>query len=1016
MTAWFIRRPIGATLLLVSLALAGFLGYRELPVGNVPEVDFPTLVVTASATGASAAFMERAVTNPLEEKLANIPGLESIRSTSTLGGSTIILRFRLGRDMNEAANQAQSALDEAASSVTLALDTPPVLSRFNPADQPVLLLALRSTSIPVWDLDDLAQKRLGPRLGTIPGVARVSLLGGSEKAVRVGFSPVLLAGHRLSASAMEKRLAAANPNLPAGQLDGPSRSVQLENDSRLESPQGFQEVPLRSRRDGILFLSDVAVASEGSLNDTSNSWIGRDPGIVIAVRHSPGANSLLVSRNVRAMLPALQADLPAGALLDVLADASRPVGESINDLEITLAVAVLLVVLVTLLFLGDFRSTLVTSLVVPASLAGTLGFMWLASYSLDNLSLLALTLAVGFVVDDAVVVLENSHRLVEGGMSPMDAALSGAAQIGFTILSMTLSLVAVFLPVLLMGGVVGRLFREFAITLSVAILLSGVIAMFFTPVVCARLIRPSRKPPGEPERVGWLARLYLLTLRPVTAFPWLFLLVGGFTVFWTVREFITAPKGFVPADDNNRLVVWTRVRPGTSRTSQVEAHRALQTLLDNHPAVERHATLLGVNEFNQSPDQGCLLLELRPPRERGPIGPVRENLVALLNSQPALMAQVVQPPSIPLATALYPASLQFTLRGVSRAEVNACTQALLQAMLDSGAFTNLPGNPDLGAPAVRVAIDGRMCGLLGIGPGEVNRTLQTAYAEKHSGTVYDGQGARKLVVSAASGYQRDPGQLGYLQVQTRGGALVQLRQIATFEDTRIPVRMDHFNRFHSRTLPFDPAPGVTSEKAIAKIRELAASILLAHPSVQGEVDGVAMEYAEVSGGFPALLLFALLVIYLILGILYESFIHPVTVLSGLPSACLGGLWVLRHFGLELDLYGFLGLLLLLGIVKKNAIMVIDFALEGRRAGQSDRQAITRACAVRLRPILMTTLAAIVGALPIALGWGAGAESRQPMGLVVVGGLLLSQVVTLYLTPAVFLCLAPLEKQTPKQPD
>jgi HAE1 family hydrophobic/amphiphilic exporter-1 len=987
-----------------------------LPVGNVPEIDFPTLVITASASGASPAFMERAVTNPLEEKLANIPGLEAIRSTTTLGGSTIILRFRLGRDMNEAANQAQSAIDEAASSVTPALDNPPVLSRFNPADQPVLLLGLRSPSIPVWELDDLAQKRLGPRLGTVPGVARVSLLGGSEKSVRVGFSPVLLAGHRLSASTMEKRLTAANANLPAGQLDGPARSVQLQNDSRLNSARDFEEVPLRSRSDGVLFLSDVAGAAEGSLSNSSGSWIGRDPGIVIAVRHSIGANSLQVARDIRAMLPLLQASIPAGATLEILADASLPVGESIRDLQFTLVVAVVLVVLVTLLFLGDFRSTLVTSLVVPASLAGTLGFMWLVSYSLDNLSLLALTLAVGFVVDDAVVVLENSHRLVEDGMSPMDAALTGASQIGFTILSMTLSLVAVFLPVLLMGGVVGRLFREFAITLSVAILLSGVIAMFFTPVVCARLIRPSGKPPRDHGQVGWLARLYLLTLRPVIAFPLLFLLAGGFTVFWTAREFMSAPKGFVPNDDHNRLVVWTRVNAGTSHARQLEAHRKLQALLDTHPAVERHATLLGVNEYSYSPDHGCLLLQLRSEKERGPIGAVRENLMALLNSEPGVMAQVVQPPSIPLATTLYPASLQFTLRDVARPVVDECAEALLQAMLESGCFTNLPGNPDLGASAVRVSVDGRMCGLLGIDPGEVNRTLQTAYAEKHSDTVYDREGARKLVVSAAPEYQRDLEQVGFLQVRARNGALVQMRQIANFENIRIPVRISHFNRFQSRTLTFDPAPGVTAEQSIAKVRELAARILARYPTVQGQVDGVAMEYSEVSGGFPALLLFALLVIYLILGILYESFIHPVTVLSGLPSACLGGLLVLRHFGLELDLYGFLGLLLLLGIVKKNAIMVIDFALERRRAGLSDRQAVSEACAVRLRPILMTTLAAIVGALPIALGWGAGADSRKPMGLVVVGGLLLSQVVTLYLTPAVFLCLAPLEKKSPPKPE
>lgn len=1013
MTGWFIRRPVGATLLLVSIAVAGMLGYQDLPVGSVPEVEFPTLVVNASAAGASPAFMEQTVTNPLEERLANIPGLESLRSTSTRGNTTIILRFRLGRDMNEAANQAQSALDEASSSITKALDNPPVLSRFNPADQPILLLGLKSTVVPLWDLNDLGQRQLSPRLGTIPGVARVSLMGGSDKAVRVRFSPVLLAGHRLHVSTLEKRLSDGNANLPAGTLDGPSRSVQLENNSRLEKASDFQSIPLRSRKDGILFLSDVAETVDGGLSDAAQSWIDRDPGVVIAVRHSPGANSLHVARDVRSMLPLLQASLPPGVNLEILADASLPVGESIRDLQLTLAIAVGLVVLVTLVFLGDFRSTLVTSLVVPASLAGTLGFMWLASYSLDNLSLLALTLAVGFVVDDAVVVLENSHRLVEGGMSPMEAALTGARQIGFTILSMTLSLVAVFLPVLLIGGVVGRLFREFAVTLSVAIILSGIIAMFFTPVVCARLIRPMHKVKPGKSPYGLFTRLYMLTLRPVTAFPFLFLLVGGVTIFWTVNEFQNSPKGFVPADDQNRLVVWTRVAAGTSQSQMLEAHQGLQLILEKHPAITHQATLLGVNDFNNSPEQGCMVLQLRPASERGPIEVVRQNLMAVLNSDPRVMAQVVQPPSIPLATTLYPASLQFTIRGPDRKEIDACTEKLAQEMLGSGGFANLPGNTDLGAPAVRVVVDGRMCGLLGVDPGIVNRTLQGAYAENRSDTVYDREGARKLVVASSPEYQTNLEQLGFLHIESRNGAQIQLRQVADFETIRVPGKIAHLNRFQSRTIAFDPAPGVTTEKAISKVREIASRILKEHPAVIGEVDGVAMEYSEISGGFPSLLLFALLVIYLILGILYESFLHPITVLSGLPSACLGGLLVLRYYNLELDLYGFLGLLLLLGIVKKNAIMVVDFALEKRRNGETDRQSITEACAIRLRPIMMTTIAAIVGALPIALGWGAGAESRQPMGLVVVGGLILSQLVTLYLTPAVYLCLSKLEPKVAK---
>jgi len=1009
MTEWFIRRPIGSSLLMVSLVVAGILGYSELPVDNIPELDFPTLVVTANAGGASATYMERAVTNPLEEKLANIPGIESMRSTSAQNSTTIVVRFRLGRDMNEAANQAQAAMDEAKSALSPGLENPPVLAKFNPADQPVLLLSLRSNTLPLWELNDLAQRTISPRLGTIPGVAKISVLGSSDKALRLLYSPVLLNGHHLGPLIMESRLKAANSNLPAGSLDGPVRSVQLENLSMLKGVDELNLVPLRSRDEGLLLLSDIGEVKESSFSTTSKSTINQAPGIVVAVRHSPNANSLKVVRSVRDLLPFLQEALPGETTLEVLADASQPVGESIKDLQITLLVAIGLVVLVTVAFLGDIRSTLVTSLVVPASLAGTLGFMWLMSYTLDNFSLLALTLAVSFVVDDAVVVLENSHRLVGEGIAPLQAAITGARQISFTILSMTLSLVAVFLPVLLMGGVVGRLFHEFAIILSFAILLSGVIALFFTPMVCALLLRPAKNHGLEKPKISLLTRIYLLTLKPVIAAPWVFMLLGAITVYWTLVEFNNIPKGFVPADDENRLIVLTRVQAGTSSLRMAEAHQRMEALLQKDPAVERQATLLGINEYNHSVDFGCILLQLRPKKERGPIQNVRDRLMLILNTDPEMMAKVVQPPSIPLATELNPASIQFTLQALDGVELITSAQKLVQAMRKSKKFSNIPGNLDLGTQGVRVLIDGRMCGLLGIDPASVNQTLKSAYADNSFDTVFDRNGSYKLIVLVNPEFQKNISQIGFLQVPSRKGQLINLSQITSIESVRMPTCIYHTNRFLSRTFSFDPAPGVPNEEAIAEIKRLAASTLDPDLGVRGAIDGVAIEYSQAAKGFPPLLLFALLVIYLILGILYESFVHPVTVISGLPSACLGGLLVLRYFGMELDLYGFLGLLLLLGIVKKNAIMVIDFAIDGRRAGLQPKQAIEKACATRLRPIMMTTVAAIVGALPIALGWGAGAESRQPIGLVVVGGLIFSQLITLYLTPAVYLCLSRLER-------
>ncbi len=1004
MTEWFIRRPVGTTLLVISLMLFGVMGYRELAVGSIPSVDFPTIVVTASVAGASAPYMESSVTGPLEEQFASINGVESMRSTSTLGNTSIVLRFRLNRDMNDAANQVQSKIDAAKAKMPDTLDAPPVLAKFNPADQPVILLGLSSATIPIWDLNDIATRLLSPKLGTVPGVARITVLGGSSKAIRVRYSPVLAAGHRIDIGAIRDLVNSANSNLPSGRLDGPVRAVQVDSLAGLSTPEEIGTIPLRSRKDSQLFLSDLGDVVEERFDISEQSWFAGDTGIVLAIRREPSSNTLEVSRGVNRMLDELRAGLPAGASLSLLADSSVPVGESIHDMQITLLVAVALVVAVTLLFLGDLRSTVVTSLVVPASLTATFGFMWLMSYSLDNLSLLALTLAVGFVVDDAVVVLENTHRYVESGMDRVEAAITSAREIGFTIVSMTVSLVVVFLPVLLMRGVIGKLFHEFAATISVAILISGVIALTFTPMVCAKLIKRSTKKRHGEQQHGLLTWLYVQTLRPVVACPWLFMLLGAGIAGWTAWEFQKIPKGFIPADDEDRLVVMTRVPAASAFAGSVRAHDRLRAVLDADPAVATHATLLGINDFNHAQDQGTILVHLKPPSGRDAIEVVRQRLLVSLNQDPAVEARVVQPPTIPLTTTLYPATLQYTVRGNSPENVNRVYERLSLAMHRSPLFAGLPGNSDENTQALRVSIDGRMCGLLGVDSGQVNRTMRDSYASSPTGTVYGSSGAMKMIITALPEYQNYSSQLGLLRVASERQFLIPMDQLVRVEELMLPATIEHAGRFRSRTLSYDPAPGVPASEAIQKIEELAREAMADLSGVEGFNDGVAAEFTESAAGFVPLLLLALLVIYLVLGILYESYLHPLTVISGLPSACLGGLLVLRSFGIQLDLYGLLGLLLLIGIVKKNAIMVIDFAIEERRRGIAPREAIVQACAVRLRPIMMTTAAAILGALPIALGWGAGAESRRPMGLVMVGGLIISQVVTLYLTPAVYLCL------------
>jgi HAE1 family hydrophobic/amphiphilic exporter-1 len=1012
----FIRRPVTTTLVMAGILIFGMMAYRLLPVSDLPNVDFPTIQVAASLPGASPETMASSVATPLERQFSTIAGLDNMNSTSTQGSTQITLQFNLTRNLDGAALDVQSAISAAARQLPPNMPAPPSYQKVNPADQPVIYLTLTSAQLPLSQLDDYGETMMAQRISTVSGVAQVQVYGPQKFAVRVQLDPRQLASRGIGIDEAADAVRNANVNLPTGILYGPLTSFTVQASGQLLEAAAYKPIIVAYRNGSPVRIADIGDAKDGVENDKTAAWYNDERSISLAIFKQPGTNTVEVAEAVRRLLPTFQKQLPASATLHILYDRSVSIRDSVNDVKFTLLLTLALVVMVIFLFLRNLSATVIPSLALPFSIVGTFAVMYVLGYSLDNLSLMALTLSVGFVVDDAIVMLENIHRHIERGESPLQAALSGSKEIGFTILSMTISLAAVFIPILFMGGVIGRLFREFAVTIGVAILVSGFVSLSLTPMLCSRFLKPEGEKKhsklyqwsekGFDTMVGFYAR----TLGPALRHPWAVLAGSAVVLVATGWLFVAIPKGFLPTEDQGLVFGFTEGAQGIGFPAMREKQQQIAAIVRSDPAVANLLSSCGPRGNVSVGNSGIVLAQLKPRdvRKRS-ADQIIQDLRPKLAKIPGIRTFLQVPPPIRLGGSLTKSQYQYTLQDSDTAELYRYAPMLEQKM------RALPGLQDVTTdlqnqnPQVAIDINRDRAAALGVSSQQIEDALYTAYGTRQISTIYAPNNEYQVIMELAPEFQGSAAAISMLYVRSSSGALVPLSSLASIRQNTGPLAVVHQGQLPAVSISFNLKPGVSLGDAVAAVDRLARQTLPA--TIQTSFQGTAQAFQSSVQGLGLLLIVAIVVIYMVLGILYESFIHPITILTALPFAGFGALVTLLVFRLDLSIYAFVGIIMLVGLVKKNGIMMVDFAIEAQRAEEmTATKAIYEACLVRFRPIMMTTMAALMGTIPIALGAGAGAESRRPLGLAVVGGLLFSQTLTLYVTPVFYIVMDRLQQR------